>query len=204
MNTSKFNTIRWKHENGGILKAQEGINELYPAGIAIPSNETIDFFKDFAQRYKKFNHIDKSQLIQDLISKDKAIVLKRGLPTYNTENKQIFIPSDDVGVSTYSHELVHKLNDLVLERTNKERKLLNDAYPLSIAKHVYGRAPEDMRNELIEDERFSTNTELRRKISSDYGNVLGKKLNKVIKSLSTNDIINYVNNIMDMLENLIF
>ena len=188
MNTSKFNTIRWKHENGGVLKVQEGTNELYPAGIAIPSNETIDFFKDFAQRYKKFNHIDKSQLIQDLISKDKAIVLKRGLPTYNTENKQIFIPSDDVGVSTYSHELVHKLNDLVLERTNKERKLLNDAYPLSIAKHVYGRAPEDMRNELIEDERFSTNTELRRKISSDYGNILGKKLNKVIKKYCKNKI----------------
>lgn len=95
----------------------------------------------------------------------------------------------DVDSDTYTHELVHSLNDSIfnsLHRSIKEKQLLNKAYKIH-ANPLYKLRHGN-------NEKFTVNTQVRRLISESHNNALGDDLNNIIKNVSDADLIQTLNN----------
>ena len=187
------NSKKFKHENGGIVKYQDPNGSLpdpdiTPASVTAVSKDHLKFFEDFANRYNKMHRDNKSKEILNIVNGDTAINRSDMLGNriggqYSKTDKRITL-SDDPNTNTYTHELVHKLNDSGLQRSRREYRLLKRAYPLSNFKFDYDKT----------EEQFSTNTELRRRISRK-SHISGDRLNTYIKNMSDSDLLNYVNGI---------
>lgn len=189
--------------------------DIAPAGIAAANKDKIRFFEDYANRYNRFNNKNRTKRILNTVKNDNALVqdslsvpFATGYYTMNSLNNikdnvrlgrdvvdelntsreaipdRIYLASDSDN-NTYTHELAHKLNDSLfprIRRSRKEKKLLNDAYSLGNFTNPYSK----------HFEQFTTNTELRDRISSDNNNILGSDLDDVINNMSYDDLHNYV------------
>lgn len=91
--------------------------------------------------------------------------------------------------SIYTHELAHSINDHrsnKLRRTRQEKKMLKDAYSLSSAPNLSSKRIE----------RFTTNSELRRRIADRNNSAFGDELDKIITNMDTTalaDIVSHTN-----------
>jgi hypothetical protein len=159
--------------------------DINPAVVVGQHPKTMEFFEDFANRYNGFNNTDATNTVLKTVKEDNPVVKTTGYNMYNPITDKIYLRTQ--GPITYTHELTHKLNDSFprrIKRTKEELQILKDAYPLG-NKGAHGKLYE----KLISDrEYFTTNTELRRRISKLYGDVLGEELNSVINSMSDDEL----------------
>jgi hypothetical protein len=178
---------------GGIPMFQDsGKIETYdikPAVVMGASPETMDFFQDFANRYNNLHGIDPSAFVKKRVFNDKPKIKKikqRSVAGFYTPiTDGITLDEDDLDSRIYTHELTHKLNDaiLALPRTSAERRLLRRAYgrinPATPSGVLHPNA-----------ERFTSNTETRRRIS-DVTGLLGKELDEAIMNMSDEELGRY-------------
>lgn len=167
--------------------------EIKPSVKTDVSPQTISFFEDFADRYKMFNNKDRRDKIIRRIKNNRSRTISDEFlekinagAFYYPATHTVNTPAD-VNSNAYTHELTHSLNDSLLgklHRSSGERFLLGRAYDVRtnfLNKFIHGQK-----------ELFTTNTELRRNISDKYNHVLGNELNNVIKNMSDDELLKYV------------
>ena len=165
--------------------------DITPAVIVEEYPKTTKFFEDFANRYNTFHNTDATDTILKTIKEDIPVVKTKGFSMYNPLTDKIYLRTQNP--VTYTHELTHKLNDSFprrIKRTEEELQILKDAYPLG-GKDTHGKLYEML---ISDREYFTTNTELRRRISEVDGNVLGEELNSVINSMSDEELAELAGN----------
>lgn len=94
----------------------------------------------------------------------------------------------------FTHEMAHRMRTQILgggnQGTADERTKVYNAYDFIKSPEKADNPEEQIEYDIIE--RLATNTELRRQISKDNGNVTGEALDDVIRGLSDEELIKYL------------
>ena len=179
--------------------------EIPTASIMAVGPKGNKFYEDFINRYdadaatkdKLRNLIyNENMLCSDLYFDDDA---QNWAGYYNPNTKRLHSKSDFSTNSVFDHELRHKITDL-FPQSRKTTRMLKRAYPLSnVAHHYFNKTkwyltpPQLIQNASFSNhERYSTNTELRGKISDRWGNIVGDRLNKKILELPDDTLFDYL------------
>lgn len=185
--------------------------EITPAIATAPSKETEMFFDDFIDRYnknrffklpkwmarRKLNNIRTQRLYpEDAYFYDENGE-RQNSAGQSYSNKPLIELAQDQEDYAYRHEITHQFNDRdrfsilkqdwrkdrlrSLPTSRREIDLLNSAYSLH-----------NTQAGSYTKELFTVNTGIRDQISRANGNILGKKLNDKINTLSDDELMDFV------------